>query len=183
MIDETLVLDNYEKFSGLNLTSIIDWNNIETQTPRWGDFNTPSSNTLDIHWLLETWCRKFWHEYVKQNYEGIEFSGFEYWLHDYNGYDNLEFHSDKDEYSLEHFGETTYPHLGIVYYLHTEQPDGGILKIQIPDGDEEQIDPWPYRLVVFNSKYSHGVTPVTSGERKCLVSNLWINPPHEGNFK
>jgi hypothetical protein len=183
MIDETLILDNYEKYSGLNLPQIIDWNSVESQKPHWGDFNTPSSSTLDTHWLLETWCRKFWKEYTEQNYPGVQFSGFEYWLHDYNGYDSLGYHEDKDEYSLKHFGETTYPHLGIVYYLHQEEPEGGILEIQIPDGELEEIDAWPYRLVIFNSKYNHRVTPVTKGERKCLVSNLWLNAPHEGNFK
>jgi hypothetical protein len=183
MIDETLVLDNFEKFSSLNLKDIIDWNTIETQKPYWVDFSKPTTTALDIHSLLEKWCKNFWNSYIEQNYPDIEFAGAEYWLHDYNGYDSLSFHKDKDEYSLKNFNETTYPHLGIVYYLHDEEPEGGVLQIQIPEGELEEINAWPHRLVVFNSCYDHNVTPVTKGERKCFVSNLWINAPHEGNFK
>ena len=183
MIEDTLVIDNFEKFSILNLSDIINWNTIETQKPYWVDFSKPPTTVSDIHSLLEIWCRNFWKDYIEQNCKETEFSGFEYWLHDYTGYDSLGHHEDKDEYSLKHFGETTYPYLGIVYYLHKEEPEGGVLEVQMPDGNQEEINAWPNRLVIFNSKYNHRVTPVTKGERKCLVSNLWITAPHEGNFK
>jgi len=170
---EAIVIDNFETESCLNLKNLINWQT-QSMSPVWCNFNDDTSQSV-----LKEWTKNFWIKFMK---DVSNFEGFEYWLHDYNDYNLLEAHRDRDEAHFKNTGEEKYPVVGLVYYLHNEAPNGGELLIKYDDGNVDTVDALPNRVVVFNSSNLHSVNPVVSGVRKCLVSNVWQQKPDERNF-
>lgn len=120
-----------------------------------------------------------------------QFDGMEYWG-DQLSPDHrrdIPWHQDKDEfkYYFAKITGTVTPYIGSLYYAHHEVPKGGFLQIRRGDDEEdihnfERIQPFPNRLVLFDSASWHCVTPVTEGTRRHLASNIWIKKPMEQNF-
>ena len=100
--------------------------------------------------------------------------GIESWINSHSGPSEnpLPWHRDKDERHYEKTSVKIHPMVGIVLYGHNEIPNGGYLEIKRDHGTES-IEPVPNRLVVFDSSLWHRVTPMKSGERRTLASNLW----------
>ena len=128
-----------------------------------------------------------WGEISKFGNLPTDFAGVEYWSNTMveGGMTDLPWHYDKDEHMFKKKGKAhklNTPHIGSVYYAHTEIPDGGFLEID-RYGDVERIQPVPNRLIIFDSSTVHRVVPITSGLRRTFATNLWIDKPNEANFK
>ena len=72
--------------------------------------------------------------------------------------------------------------LGMIYYAHTEIPEGGELIIHSYENKHEKILPVPNRLVVFNSSQRHEVTRVLSGLRRSVAINIWDTAPNTDEY-
>jgi Rps23 Pro-64 3,4-dihydroxylase Tpa1-like proline 4-hydroxylase len=103
--------------------------------------------------------------------------GYEYWLNTTIIGEGMPVHFDKDEIHMLNTQELRTPMLGMIYYAHTEIPEGGELIIHAYENKHEKILPVPNRLVVFNSSQRHEVTRVLSGLRRSVAINIWDRPP------
>lgn len=103
--------------------------------------------------------------------------GYEYWLNTTIVGEGMPVHFDKDEIHMLNTQELRTPMLGMIYYAHTEIPEGGELIIHAYENKHEKILPVPNRLVVFNSSQRHEVTRVLSGLRRSVAINIWDRPP------
>jgi Rps23 Pro-64 3,4-dihydroxylase Tpa1-like proline 4-hydroxylase len=103
--------------------------------------------------------------------------GYEYWLNTTIIGEGMPVHFDKDEVQFLNTQELRTPMLGMIYYAHTEIPEGGELIIHAYENKHEKILPVPNRLVVFNSSQRHEVTRVLSGLRRSVAINIWDRPP------
>jgi hypothetical protein len=132
--------------------------------------------------IWEDFAHYIWTEVFKTA-EDIKPDGFEYWTNNVpqNGMNDLPWHYDKDEHLFDTTRKVLTPHRGIVYYCHSELPDGGYLEIK-REGDVERLQPVPNRLIIFDPSISHRVTEVKSGNRWTFASNLWIDKPMSENF-
>ena len=102
-----------------------------------------------------------------------------------------QWHQDKDEARLLREGVHAFPTLGAVFYGRAHGPlSGGMLEIA-PVGvglggldpeaaaaaDSERIAPEFNRLVVFDTRRLHRVTPLRAGTRYSFQINLWHSRP------
>lgn len=140
---------------------------------------------------MDTYSNDVWQKMVKHIWaETSKFgilpdycAGIEYWsgiIH-MNGNTDLPWHYDKDEHLHHTTGTIKTPYIGSVYYAHSEIPDGGFLEID-RGGDIERIQPVPNRLIIFDSGTVHRVVPITSGLRRTLATNLWVEKPSDENY-
>lgn len=136
----------------------------------WKNFNIDAVNTT------EKVCQIVFDKFC----ETSEYQGFEYWLNCLlpSESDALGWHSDKDECLLEQQGRYVCPSIGMVLYLHEEDPEGGYLEIST---EEEPIEATPNRFVLFNPAVPHRVTP-TKKPRLTLAANVWKKAPFPDNF-
>ena len=163
IMDDFLLDDTWDKFS---------------QSRRW---NKPHTSFLKIDStpkdLFDQIAFNIWGWYIKK-YKPQNVVGIETWINraDGNTKEPLPWHRDRDEAHFNNTGENIHPMAGIVLYGHKSIPTGGYLEIQREHGSE-LIEPVPNRLIVFDSSVWHRVTPMTSGTRLTLASNLWDRHP------
>jgi Rps23 Pro-64 3,4-dihydroxylase Tpa1-like proline 4-hydroxylase len=108
--------------------------------------------------------------------------GYEYWLNTTIIGEGMPVHFDKDEIHMLNTQELRTPMLGMIYYAHTEIPEGGELIIHAYENKHEKILPVPNRLVVFNSSQRHEVTRVLSGLRQSVAINIWDTAPNTDEY-
>lgn len=167
-----IVVDNYisDSFLLREITNEIYWT--ESKKFTWKNKKSNSQN------IFETIADKIWFDYTpKVNYEG-----YEYWTHSLNENKyTVDWHKDKDEYLYKTTSELSHPYCGCIYYAHTSLPEGGYLEIM--RGNEiERLQPVPNRLIIFDPSETHRVSGVNKGNRRSLISNIWINKSSEENF-
>jgi hypothetical protein len=136
----------------------------------WKNFNAEAVNTSEkvCQIIFDRFC------------ETSEYQGFEYWVNYLLPCEGnaLEWHSDKDEYLAKTAGRFVCPTLGMVLYLHEEDPEGGYLEIST---EAEHIEAPPNRFILFNPSAPHRVTP-TKKPRLTLAANVWRTAPSKENF-
>ena len=127
-------------------------------------------------------------------------AGLEYWCSVQRAGETKQWHQDKDEERLRREGVHAFPTLGAVFYGRAHGPlSGGMLEIA-PVGvglgevgrrggepgledaaaalaDAERIAPEYNRLVVFDTRRLHRVTPLRAGTRYSFQINLWHSRP------
>ena len=119
----------------------------------------------------------------KQFFPSLEYAGYEYWSNSFraDATNKLDWHYDKDEHLYGTTQQITTPIMGMVYYAHTQLPQGGYLEID-HNGELERIQPVPNRLIIFNPSIAHRVCPITTGVRRTFASNVWTTKPSGENF-
>jgi len=143
---------------------------IDKEDTFWKNFNAEAVNTS------ERVCQIIFNKLCKTT----EYQGFEYWVNCLlpSEEDALDWHSDKDEHLAETTNQFVCPSMGMVLYLHEEDPEGGYLEIST---ETESIQALPNRFVLFNPAVPHRVTP-TKKPRLTLAANVWKTAPSKENF-
>lgn len=142
----------------------------------WKTRKEPAVNTT------EELCQLVFNKFCKDD----DYAGFEYWVNRLSPKDgnSLDWHSDKDEYLAEKTGKLVCPSMGMVLYLHEDEPEGGYLEIDDErywDKELERIRALPNRFILFDPSIPHRVTP-TKTLRITLAANLWKKAPSMKNF-
>lgn len=92
------------------------------------------------------------------------------------GKDRLIAHRDRDEALFSETGKEVHPRMGSVYYPIEHDVSGGWLHVydgDVEDGASVKVEPKHNRLVMFDVSKLHEVTPVISGLRYAMASNIW----------
>ena len=160
-----------------------------TEDDNWGKFSSfrgwleRDATPDDIWGVLSNRIWKFASELLPSEFEGIE-----YWRGEIHPGESLNWHNDDDQSLYDKTGESSFPEIGSIYYAHKTPVSEGFLEIQreyddvFNIGGMERIQPVPNRLVIFDSKVLHRVSPVVQGVRRHFTTNIWKKKPIEENF-
>jgi len=160
-----------------------------TEDDYWGKFKSfhgwleRDATPDDIWGVLSNRIWKFGSQLLPSEFEGIE-----YWGGEIHPGEGLDWHNDDDQSLYDKTGESSFPEIGSIYYAHKTPISEGFLEIQreyddvFNIGGMERIQPVPNRLVIFDSKVFHRVSPVVQGVRRHFTTNIWLKKPDLDNF-
>ena len=165
-----IVIDNF-----LKEKKILD---ILKNESTWKNF--PTYNWWDGWWKIEP--RNIMEHLIKiiwSTFSRVEnnIAGFEYWSNLHSKKGKLDWHADKDERLITEKGELSQPRIGHIYYIKTNELNGGYLELsnsqitdKIYENKLERIKPIENRLIIFPSWLQHYVHSVNSNKNRTSIS-------------
>ncbi len=150
--------------------------------------NFPTYNWWDGWWKIEP--RNIMEHLIKiiwSTFSRVEnnIAGFEYWSNLHSKKGKLDWHADKDERLITEKGELSQPRIGHIYYIKTDELNGGYLELsnsqiteKIYENKLERIKPIENRLIMFDPSKAHRVTEILDGNRRAFLANAWKKKPY-----